>query len=237
MKPSISIIIPALNEEGNIKEAVKGALDALDQKFSKYELLIFDDGSTDATGNVAENLARENSHIKVIHNKRSMGLGYNYKRGVEIAQYDYVVMLPGDNEICTHSIKDLFDKVGRDDIVIPYTINFNLRPFLRRIISRTFTWTMNFLFNLNIPYYNGTVVHKTRILTSIPFSTHGFAYQADILTRLIKSGRSYVEVGMYIQKRRYGLPKAFKIKNIISVLDTIIKLFWDIQIIGKRYTG
>ncbi len=50
MKPTISFVIPALNEEANIANAVREAVAALGDRFRDYELLLFDDGSTDRTG-------------------------------------------------------------------------------------------------------------------------------------------------------------------------------------------
>src|SRR3989338_6981452 len=64
MKPSISFIIPALNEEQNLATVVKEVLGVLDDLFRAYEILIFDDGSNDATGEVADRLADETVNIR-----------------------------------------------------------------------------------------------------------------------------------------------------------------------------
>src|SRR5262249_34356754 len=50
LKPTLSVVIPALDEEANIVDAVKETLDALGDRFSDYEILLFDDGSRDRTG-------------------------------------------------------------------------------------------------------------------------------------------------------------------------------------------
>lgn len=112
MKPSISVIIPALNEEGNIAATVNEVLKAIGQRFPDHELLIFNDGSSDKTGEIADNLVAKNGHLKVIHNSQTMGLGYNYRKGVELAQHDFVILIPGDNEISGRSIEDMFDLVS-----------------------------------------------------------------------------------------------------------------------------
>lgn len=228
MKPSISIIIPALNEEGNIKATVDEILSAIGGRFSSYELLIFDDGSKDNTGRVAEELARGNKNIKVVHNPVNMGLGYNYKRGVELAEKDYIMLIPGDDQTPRDSIAKIFGLIGKADIVIPYTENLWVRPLARQATSKLFTLLMNSLFNLDLNYYNGVVVHKKNIIKSVPICTGGFAYQAQILTRLIKSGHSFVEVGIPIRERGYGSSKAISLRSIINVLGSIKDLFWEI---------
>ncbi|MEE9558129.1 MAG: glycosyltransferase family 2 protein, partial [Candidatus Brocadiales bacterium] len=104
MKPTISIIIPALNEEDNIEPAVNKVISALDGRFSDYELLVFDDGSTDNTGAIIDRLAGNDKNVRAIHNENNMGLGYSYKKGVQLAKNDYIVMFPGDNQILKDSM-------------------------------------------------------------------------------------------------------------------------------------
>lgn len=229
MKPSISIIIPALNEEGNLETCVKETLGALGEIFSAYEILIFDDGSNDNTPKIADGLAASNENIKVIHNGTTMGFGYNYREGVGLASCDYIIMVPGDNEIPGSSTKEILRHTGSADIIIPYIINKEVRSPLRRIISRTGMTLINLLFGLKIRYYNGPVLHKSDIIKSVPLTTNSFAYQIEALVRLLKAGYSYVEVGMNIRIREYGTTKIFRIKNLVSVMTTVMKLFWEIN--------
>ncbi len=228
MKPTISVIIPALNEEDNIEPTVKEVLSAIKGRFSGYEILIFDDGSTDNTGAISDKLAASNKNIKVIHNKSNMGLGYNYKRGVQLAENDYVILIPGDNQISQAFMTRMVNLVGKADIVIPYIENYWVRPVPRQLISKSFTIIMNFLFRLDLNYYNGTVIHKRDIIKSVPMDTTGFAYQAVTLTKLIKSGYSYVEVGGPIRERQFGFTRAFYPKNILSVFLAVGNLFWEV---------
>ena len=229
MKPSISFIIPALNEEQNLATVVKEVLGALDDLFSAYEILIFDDGSNDATGEVADRLAEENENIRVIHNGANRGFGYNYREGVRLSKYDYIIMVPGDNEVPGSSIKAILSRLGSADIIIPYMINKEVRSLFRRIISRTTITFVNLLFGLNIRYYNGPVLHKSEIIKSIPLTTDSFAYQIEALVRLLKSGYSYTEVGFNIQIRVYGKTKTFRLKNVINVITTLFRLCREIN--------
>ncbi|MDI6735202.1 MAG: glycosyltransferase [bacterium] len=230
MKPTISIIIPALNEENNIKPTIEEVLSGIGDKFTDYEILIFDDGSSDKTGIIADELAVKNPKIKVIHNIKTKGLGYNYKEGVTLAKNDYIVWFPGDNGLSVESIEKVMNKVGEADIIIPYTLNTWVRPLSRRIISKVFVWGINLLFNIKVKYYNGTVVFKRELIQSISISTNSFAFQSEALVKLLKKGYNYVEVGYNVKERQYGKSKAFQLKNIINVFKTIINLFWQIYI-------
>jgi glycosyltransferase involved in cell wall biosynthesis len=229
MNRTISIIVPAFNEEGNLKATIDEVVDIVSKRFSDYEILIFNDFSTDRTGEIADALAANNPHVRVMHNERNMGFGYNYTKGVELVRMQYAMMIPGDNEITYESIVNICDAAGSADIIVPYTVNMEVRPFSRRIISRTFTRLMNLITGLNLKYYNGPCLHKSKIIKSVPMTTWGYAYMAAILARLIKSGRTYKEIGMYIKERGYGGSKAFRLKNILRVSKTLIELLLEMR--------
>lgn len=234
MSCTLTVIIPALNEEGNLTAAVTTVLEAIGDRFADYELLIFDDGSTDRTGPIADELAARDPHIQVIHNPRNMGFGYTYTRGVELARMEYVAMFPGDNEIPGDAIQTILGAVGSADIIVPYVATPAVRTRSRRFISAAFVGLINGLFGLRLRYFNGPCVHRRRLLMSVPMRTHGFAYMAAILIRLIRSGHSYVEVPMRLQMRQHGRSKAFKPRNVVSVLATIASLVWEVRIKDRR---
>lgn len=230
MNKSVSIIIPAFNEEGNLEGAVKDVVVAVNSaNIQDYEILIFNDCSADKTGAVADELAKKNKKIRVIHNPKNMGMGYNYRKGAELAKNEYVVMVPGDNEVEGKSIGNLFSQVSEADLIISYTANPEIRPYLRQVISRTYTKLMNFLFGLNLRYYNGICLIRKDLLKQVEMTTFGFAYMAEILTKLIKAGRSFVEVPMLIRPRAYGEVSVFRLKSIIGVARAILSLFWKVQ--------
>ncbi len=229
-KPSLSVIIPALDEEGNLEDAMKSVYQAMDQRFSAYEILIFNDGSTDATGRIAETLAARDGNVKVIHNPRTMGFGYNINAGIERARYEYVTMVPGDNEIPSNSIEQLFKHTGPADIVASYFTNQEIRPFYRQILSILYTTVLNLIFGLDMKYYNGPFVYKLEVVKKIPIATGGFAYLASNLVRMLKMGHSFIEVGIPLGKRKYGASKAVTVSNTIVVARTLFLLFLEIYV-------
>ncbi|MBI2118148.1 MAG: glycosyltransferase family 2 protein [Elusimicrobia bacterium] len=230
MPTTLTAIVPALNEQGNIESTIEGIVPLLEKSFKDYEVLIFNDCSSDETGTLAERLASKNKNIKVIHNPITMGLGYNYKRGVEIATKDYIIMIPGDNEITIESFENMFKKLGEKEIIVPYTVNMEIRPFSRRILSKTYTWLINLLFGTHLKYFNGPVIHKRELIQTIPIHTNGFAYQTELLLKMIKSGHNYLELGMVLKDRNSGKSKALLLKNIIRVSKSIFQLFYKINI-------
>ena len=230
MSLSLSVIVPALNEEGNLEATVRAVTAALGERFSPWEVLIFDDGSRDGTVEIADALAARDSQVRAIHNSTTRGLGYSYWTGVGLARYEYVVLIPGDNEFPQESISRLLCWVGTAEIVVPHTANFRSRPWSRRLVSWGFTATLNLLFGLRLRYYNGTVVHRRENLLGLPPPAHGFAYQAEALVRLVKAGHSYIEVGTPIQKREHGSSKLFAWRNLLSVARALFHLFLEVRV-------
>lgn len=222
--PSLSVIIPCFNEEGNIAETVQEIDKALAGIVADYELLIFNDCSTDRTKESIDRLAGIHSKIRAFHNPENRGLGYNYRMGVEYAQKEYVILVPGDNEIMGDSIREICQHIGKYDLVIPYIKNYQVRPLHRQAFSKAFTLLTNCLTGFNIKYYNGIVLHKLSNLRTVEMKTDGFAYQVEILVQLLRRGHSYIQVPMTLRPRSYGSSRAFHRKNVLSVVKTLAKI-------------
>src|SRR3989344_2097930 len=233
MKIRISVMVPSLNEEENLEDTIDEIKSGIKGTTNSYEVIIFNDGSTDSTGKIAEKIAQKDKHVTVFHNKTPRGMGFCYREGLKKAKFEYYMYIPGDNQFPGKALKKMLLEVGKADIVIPYVTNMNIRPVLRQLLSATFTHSINMLFGLNISYYNGTVIHKKNLLETALPKTHGHAYQAEILVRLIKRGASYTEVGYNMVERYAGSTSAFKLKNVKSVFRSILSLFWELQLKPK----
>ena len=201
-------------------------------RFGDYELLLFDDGSTDRTGRIMDDLAAADPrHVRVTHNPAPRNLGGVYKQGIALARMDYVLMVPGDNENPGHALQAPFDAIGRADIVLPYPVNSDVRGPARHLVSRVYVGLLNRLFGLRVRYYNGTVIHRTANLKDLPIQTSSFAYQAEILIKLLCAGKSFVEVPIRIDPPKAGRrSRAFRWKNMVQVGRTLGGLFVDLRL-------
>ena len=228
---SITVIIPAYNEEANLAKAVKNYGEAVGSIFDDYELIIFNDCSRDRTGEIADELARKNTRVRVVHNKRNMGLGYNFREGAKLSTKDYCILFPGEGEVLGSSIKEVLSHIGEADLIVTYVGNPEERQLYRNIVSWSFTTLLNVLFGYNLKYYNGLVLYETKILKNIKMTTNSFAYQAEVLIRLFKKGYSHKEVPFYVEKTKGTT--AFRIKNMIGVFFTVLRLFFEINILRR----
>lgn len=93
MKSGFSVIMPTYNQASFIRRAI---FSLLKQTCSEWELIIVNDGCTDATELFIIDFLKE-SKITYIKNKKNMGLGYAINQGLDIAKYDYIAYLPSDD--------------------------------------------------------------------------------------------------------------------------------------------
>jgi dolichol-phosphate mannosyltransferase len=232
LPPSISFVVPCFNEEDNVAATVDTIQEAM-AKQNDYEVILVDDCSRDRTRQRMQALAAIAPHIRVLHNPLNLGLGGSYKRGVAVAQGDYVMMIPGDNGFPAGSIGEILRHSGRADIVIPVVTNPWARAWFRAVASRCFTLLLNWAFWLDIGYYNGAVLHRTGLLRTIEIKTSGFAYQAEALVKLIARGASYTHCPVQIQERAVGRSSALSLKNQIAVWKTIGHLLIEVGVFRK----
>lgn len=227
---ALSVIVPALNEEGSIQHACEAILRAAQKHLPDYEILVFDDGSVDQTSEFVKKLQLDHPRISLFQNPVSRGIGYNYWAGLTKARHPYTMLVPGDNEITQESLEAIFSEIGSAEMLVVYPLNPEIRPLTRYILSKIFTTFFNFLFRTNLRYYNGPNVIQTSLARPFAFSTDGFAYMASMLVQLIKGGYTYKEVGYRLRSRKTGKSKALSLKNLISVVIDIVTLFWKVNV-------
>ncbi len=230
---SISLIMPAFNEEETIEFSVRSAIEKLEEHSFDYEIFIFNDASTDRTGKIADELALENPNIKVFHNSKNMNLGFNFARGIELASKEYAGLLPCHGQTAIESFDYILPALKKADVVVTYHSNPEVRPLIRNIISRINVKLVNLIFGLNLKYYHLNF-YRTDILKRVPTSTESYALMVELLVFAVKSGASYVQVPLFLKKRESGKSKAMRPKNIVNILKTYSHLFWLVRICRKR---
>jgi dolichol-phosphate mannosyltransferase len=218
---SISILVLALNEEALVERVARETVATAERMLSDYEVILIDDGSTDRTGSIMDRLASELPNTGVIHNGANLGFGASYMRGVAAARGDYIMLLCGDDGLPTSNLPVIIEKIGTADIVIPYMRNLKeIKTPLRYFISRGYTILLNLLFGHRLRYYNGLSVHRRSFLDRITVKSSGFGFQGEILIKLLKSGCSYVEVGVDGAAKPQQRSVLLRPTNVLNVLRT-----------------
>ncbi len=220
---SFTITVPAFNEEGVIGPTLDTILQVLSNISEDYEILVFDDRSTDRTGSIIDEYAKKHPKIRAIHNPKNMGIGYAYRKGLELATKTHYTLIHGDNEISPELIQVILSSAGKADFIITH-IEKDTRSLSRKLISKLFTMLVNSMFGLHVRYYNGPTLIPVKLLKEIQILTDGHAFMAEIIVRLSKRGYHPVSLGFETRVRAEGKSKAFRIKNVVSVLKALLNL-------------
>lgn len=121
--PKVSIVLPIYNVEKYLRQSVNSAIN---QTLQDIEIILVDDGSTDASPQIADEYANKDSRVKVIH-KKNGGLSSARNAGVRIARGKYVYYLDSDDYIAENAMEILYEKAEENDLDMVF---FNADSFL-----------------------------------------------------------------------------------------------------------
>jgi glycosyltransferase involved in cell wall biosynthesis len=116
--PSLSIIFPCYNEEGNVGRVTRAALDAAPEFADVFEIIIVDDGSRDRTGEIADRLAAETPRVRAVHNRPNIGYGGALARGLREARYDWIFFTDGDGQFDIRELPKLINLLDACDFAV-----------------------------------------------------------------------------------------------------------------------
>jgi glycosyltransferase involved in cell wall biosynthesis len=228
---SVSIIVPALNEEEKLDWSVRTTLDVAKRWFDEIEILIFDDGSTDHTPVIADALAAELPEVRVIHRTHPSGLGGVLKSGLEMACMTYFFWVDGKGATTAEALEQVFAAREQADLVILYAVNQHERPFDRRLISAGFRGLLNLMFGLHLRQHTHPTLCRTAMARRFEVRTTSHAFQAELLIKMIKGGCTYAEVGAhddFMRQRHHS--KAYRLSNIAGVGVFFVQLLYDVHV-------
>jgi glycosyltransferase involved in cell wall biosynthesis len=223
----LSIIIPAYNEEKNIRKVLKNLFLSLKKLKDKHEIIIVNDGSTDKTEEIL-NLLNNRKSFKILSLKKNTGFGKAFVCGLKKAKGDRVVMIPGDNAWDSKNLKKLFQAYNHKnvDLLIQYNSKMLItRGIVRTLLSKIFTKILNILTKKNIIYHNGIQIHKKEILNKIKIREYHYCFQPEILLKTINYYKKIKYIDMQSKEREYGFSKSFELKNIKSVFIFFKKIY------------
>ena len=133
---SLSIVVPCFNEQKNIFKVISNIKKSLKlSKIDDYEIIIINDGSTDKTSCIIKSLT--DKKIRIIDNKKNIGLGNAVMKGYVVAKKKYCMYVPGDNTHPTKGLVMIFKKINfsKNELLIPYVENNQTRHILRLFLS------------------------------------------------------------------------------------------------------
>ncbi len=215
MKPSITVFFPCYNEEENVEKQTRDVARVLSEITDDYEVLIVDDGSSDRTGEIADRLAREDGHVRVIHHPYNLGYGNALKRGFKDASKDLVLYTDGDNQFDINDIKKMLPLMKEGvDMVVGYRADRKDRP-LRKFVSHVYNFIIRIIFGLKVRDIDCAFkLFRRSVFDRINIKSERFLIDTEILVRSKRAGMTMVETGVQHLPRMLG-------KSTVSPRDVV----------------
>jgi glycosyltransferase involved in cell wall biosynthesis len=222
----ISLVLPAHNEEPNIRTVVEEAARVLPTAFSDYEVIVVNDGSKDRTLEIAQALASENPHVRVVNHPINKGYGAALTSGFNAATGDFIMFMDSDRQFDINDIHRLTPYVEDYDIVAGYRIKRN-DPAHRLLNAKIFGLAVRLLFDINIKDIDCAfkVMHSD-VLRGINLESPGALINTEILAKAKVQGCSLTQVGVNHYPRLEGEQSGASIKVVFRAFWEMIRLWW-----------
>lgn len=224
LKPSVSVVIPAFNEEKNIDDVLVRTYKAMELCSLPYEIILVDDGSSDRTRELA---CRHK--VTVVQNEANEGKGAAFKRGFVHAQGDIIVTMDADGSHDPDDISRLIVPILRGASVVLGT-RFGTRE--GKESTRKLHVLGNDLINIAILLVTGKRVTDSQtgfrafrrsVLEQIEITSSGYQVESELTVKALRNGNIVEEVPINIRKRTNGNSHVNPLTDGLRILKTVIR--------------
>lgn len=224
--PDISIVVMAFNEGESLEGVVRDIASTFDSSPWRCETIIVDDGSTDSTGKIADELTRELPGVSVIHHVGNRGIGEVYASGFSRSRGTWITFLPADGQFSASTIVDFARLTERVDLVLGFLPE---QAAERNPLGRMLSGTEKALFRLmfgRLPRFQGVMMFRRSLLNELSVTPRGRSW--GVLTELIvkssRAGKAMVSVPTELRARKAGSSKVNNVRTIWANLQQAIAL-------------
>lgn len=207
----VSVVIPAKNEEENISATLENITDAFQKQNINYEIIVVNDGSSDATEAVVKRFSRQDKRVEVIKNQEPFGFGNAIRKGLQAFKGDMVIITMADS---SDSPKDMIRYVRQIEKGVDCcfgtrwggrakVVNY---PKHKLLLNRLVNGTINLMFGLR---YNDTTnafkAYRRETIKGIqPFLARHFNITVELPLKAIVRGYSFKVIPTDWYNRRKG---------------------------------
>jgi len=217
---SISVVVPGLNEQETLQRTVEWTLSVLAEMADDYEVIVVDDGSTDATGRIADDLAARFPQVRVVHNAKPSGYGGALHSGFTAARKELLGLITADCEFHPTDLPSFVAAIADADIVSSVVPNRPL-PFYRKVLSWGWRTCVRLLVGER-PIIEGTFMIRNRLFRSLQLESRSGMYVMEMLIKARRSGARINVIAIDVH------PRADMAKSKVANIRTTIAVFREI---------
>jgi glycosyltransferase involved in cell wall biosynthesis len=229
MNFSISVFFPCYNEQDNVAGTVDKAVAVLEKLGADFEVIIVNDGSCDATGRIADEIAGRDSRVKVIHHHTNLGYGAALKSGFKAATKEIIFYTDGDGQFDISELPPLLPLMQHYDIVSCWRLN-RQDSVVRKINGWCWTKLVCLLFSMKIRDIDCAFkLYKREVFDDIKLSSTGALIDTEILARAVRRGYTVTQKGVHHYPRTAGTQTGANLKVILRAFKELFKLHGQIR--------
>jgi glycosyltransferase involved in cell wall biosynthesis len=218
---SVSIALPAYNEEANIEPQVQAVIQTFKPVTPDFEVIVVNDGSRDQTGAKVRALMSQYPNVRLVEHLKNLGYGAAVYSGFTAATKEWVFLTDADRQFDLSEIHRFLPNVERADLILGYRAP-RRDPFHRRLYG----WGWSLLTTILFGYTARDVdcafkLFKREILDHITIQSRGATFSAEFLVRAKRAGYKSAEVPVSHLPRRAG-------KQTGARLDVVTRAFREL---------
>lgn len=227
---SLSIFMPAFNEESNIAATIIDATKAARLLTNDYEVIIVDDGSTDKTAEIVQEFGKRNKHVRLVKHKRNKGYGGAIKTGLRSVRKDWIFFTDSDGQFRFDELGKFVSNKDKADLIIGYRRK-RRDPLHRIILAQVLLKLWNrIFFGLKVKDVDCAYKFFPReISDQITLKTESAITVTEFLVRAKKFGYSFYQVPVTHYYRKHGTQTGGNIRVILRAVRESFRLFTELK--------
>jgi glycosyltransferase involved in cell wall biosynthesis len=223
----LSFFFPALNEEDNVAPIVEEALAVLPRFADDLEVTIVDDGSSDRTGAIADELARKDPRVRVIHHGTRRGYGGAVRSGLSSATKPWIFFTDGDRQFALDDLDRLIAASDGADAVVGFRLK-RADPTRRLVVAWVYNHLIRLLFGGGWRDVDCAFkLFRREVFERVPLErvrSNGAFFSPEMLIGLGRAGIRINQVGVRHFPRTAHEPKGAPPRVILRAIRDLIRL-------------